>query len=112
LETALAKSHWEPARQRDIEQIINPMNRAQLAELAPQVDWNSFLSAAGYDDIEIVIAAETSAITDTAKMIDSVPLSTWKEYLTFHFISDNARYLPKAFDEANFNFYSKTLRVG
>lgn len=110
LETALAKSHWEPARQRDIKQIINPMNRAQLAELAPQVDWNRFLSTAGYGDIEIVIAAETSAITDTAKMLDSVSLSTWKEYLTFHFISDYARYLPKAFDDANFNFYSKTLR--
>ena len=47
LETALAKVHWEPARQRDIKQIYNPMNRAQLAELAPQFEWPAFLEAAG-----------------------------------------------------------------
>jgi putative endopeptidase len=110
LETALAKVHWEPERQRDIKQIYNPMNRAQLAELAPQVDWSAFLTASGLGTIETVIAGEKSAITETAKMLDSVPLSTWKDYLTFHFISHHARYLPKAFDQANFDFFSKTLR--
>ena len=39
-------------------------------------------------------------------MLDSVPLSTWKEYLAFHFIRTHAAYLPKAFDEANFEMFS------
>ena len=39
-----------------------------------------------------------------------MPLDTWKDWTAFHFISGNAQYLPKGFDEANFNFYSKTLR--
>ena len=110
LETALAKIQWAPERQRDIKQIYNPMNRAQLAELAPQFEWPAYLQAAGLGNIETVIAAEKSAITETGKMLDSVPLSTWKEYSAFHFIRAHATYLPKAFDEANFNFYSKTLR--
>ncbi|MEA3041943.1 MAG: putative endopeptidase, partial [Sphingomonadales bacterium] len=110
LETALAKVHWDPARQRDIKQIYNPMNRAQLAELAPQVDWPMFLEAAGLGSVPTVIAAEKSAITESAKMLDTVPLSTWKDYLAFHFVSSHAFALPKAFDEANFDFYSKTLR--
>jgi putative endopeptidase len=110
LETALAKVQWEPARQRDIKQIYNPMNRAQLAELAPQVDWPMFLEANGLAAIPIVIAAEKSAITETAKMLDSVPLSTWKDYLAFHFVSRHAFALPKAFDQTNFDFFSKTLR--
>src|SRR3712207_3859736 len=106
----LARVHWEPARQRDIKQIYNPMNRAQLAELAPQLEWPVFLEAAGLGSIETVIAAEKSAITETGKMLDSVPLSTWKDYLAFHFVSGHAFALPKAFDQANFDFYSKTLR--
>jgi endothelin-converting enzyme/putative endopeptidase len=110
LETALAKVHWETARRRDIKQIYNPMNRAQLAELAPQIDWPMFLDAAGLGSIPTVIAAEKSAITDTAKMLETVPLSTWKDYLAFHFVSSHAPYLPKAFDLANFEFYAKTLR--
>ncbi|MEA3052449.1 MAG: putative endopeptidase [Sphingomonadales bacterium] len=110
LETALAKIQWAPERQRDIKQIYNPMNRAQLTQLAPQFEWPAYLQAAGLGNIETVIAAEKSAITDTGKMLDSVPLSTWKEYSAFHFIRAHASFLPKAFDEANFNFYSKTLR--
>jgi endothelin-converting enzyme/putative endopeptidase len=110
LETALAKVHWEPARQRDIKQIYNPMDRAQLTELAPQVEWATFLDSAGLGKVETVIALEKSAIAETAKMLDTVPLSTWKEYLAFHFVSSHAPYLPKTFDQANFDFYSKTLR--
>ena len=110
LETALAKVHWEPERQRDIKQIYNPMNRAQLAELAPQFEWPAMLEAAGLSSVGTVIAAEKSAITETGKMLDSVPLSTWKEYLTFHLVRANATALPKAFDQAHFDFYSKTLR--
>ena len=39
-----------------------------------------------------------------------MPLETWKDYLAYHFISDHAAYLSKDFDQANFDFYSKTLR--
>ncbi|TFI59442.1 M13 family peptidase [Sphingomonas parva] len=110
LETALARVHWDPARQRDIKQIYNPMNRAQLTELAPQLEWPAFLEASGLAGVDTVIAAEKSAITETGKLLDTIPLQTWKDYSTFHFISANAPYLPKAFDQANFDFYSKTLR--
>ena len=110
LETAVAKVHWEPARQRDIKQIYNPMNRAQLTELAPQFEWTLFLQELGLGSVDTVIAAEKSAITETGKMLDSVPLSTWKEYLAFHFINSNAAFLPRAFDDASFEMFSKTLR--
>ncbi|MEM8695143.1 MAG: M13 family metallopeptidase [Pseudomonadota bacterium] len=110
LETQLAESHWEPARQRDIQQIYNPMNREQLAELAPQFDWNNWLEGIGLGSVDTVVAAETTAISAAGALIESIQLDTWKEYLTFHFISDYAPYLPAAFDEARFNFFGRTLR--
>ncbi|NNC72502.1 MAG: M13 family metallopeptidase [Sphingomonadaceae bacterium] len=109
LETQMAEAHWEPARQRDLTQILNPMNREQLNELAPQFQWNSWLEGIGLGNVDTVVAAETTAITASGEMLESVPLDTWKEYLTFHFISDNAAYLPAAFDEARFNFFSRVL---
>ena len=102
LETALAKVYWEPARRRDIKQIYNPMNRTQLNALAPQFEWVGFLKDAGLGEIATVVAMETTAITEVGKMLDSVPLSTWKEYVAFHFLRTHAEYLPKAFDEAHF----------
>lgn len=110
LETTLARVHWEPARQRDIQQIYNPMNRAQLTELAPQFQWDLFLREAGLASVETVLALEKSAITESGKLLDTQPLSTWKEYLAFHFLRTHASYLPKAFDEAHFEMFSKTLR--
>src|SRR3954467_534424 len=89
LETALARIQWDPARQRDIKQVYNPMNRAQLAVLAPQFEWPAYLQAAGLGNIDTVIAAEKSAIAETGKMLDSVPLSTWKDYLAFHYLGSH-----------------------
>jgi endothelin-converting enzyme/putative endopeptidase len=110
LETALARVYWEPARQRDIKQIYNPMNRTQLNALAPQFEWGAFLKEARLADVATVVAMETTAIAEVGKMLDSVPLSTWKEYLTFHFLRTHAEYLPKAFDEAHFKMFSAELR--
>jgi putative endopeptidase len=109
LETALAKEHWAPERSRDIKAIYNPMNRAQMEELAPEFDWELMMKTAGLAQIPTVIMAQKSAITATGKLLVSTPLSTWKDWMAFQFVSGHARFLSKAFDDANFNFYSKTL---
>ncbi|MGQ0588685.1 MAG: M13 family metallopeptidase [Sphingosinicella sp.] len=110
LERRMAEAHWAPERRRDIRQIYNPMNREQLNALAPQFDWPTMLQHRGLGNVPTVVAAETTAITALGQMLDTVPIDTWKDWLTFQFLSANAQYLPRAFDEANFNFYSRTLR--
>jgi endothelin-converting enzyme/putative endopeptidase len=67
------------------------------------------LHSVGLDSAKKVDVAETTAVAAAGKRIADVPLSTWKEYLAFRFISDHASYLPKAFDDARFGFYSHTL---
>ena len=109
LETRLATDQWPLAKRRDIEAIYHPMDRTQLTSLAPQLEWNAYLDALGLSKVPTVIAAETTAITAAGQRLDDVPLSTWKEYLAFRFVSDHAIYLPKAFDDARFDFYSHTL---
>ncbi|MFL6801831.1 MAG: M13 family metallopeptidase [Sphingomicrobium sp.] len=109
LETALSKAQWPAADRRDIDKIYNPMNRSQLAKLAPQFAWNTTLQKAGLGTARSVIVTEPSAVAGAGKILASTPLSTWKEWLAFRFVSDHATYLPKAFDDARFNFYSKEL---
>jgi putative endopeptidase len=110
LETAIAKVHWTPEQSRDIDKIYNPMDRAKLNAFAPQFEWDRALAKSGLGDVKTVIVTETSAVQEIGKLVDSVPLATWKDYLAYHFVSDHAAYLPPAFDQANFDFYSKTLR--
>jgi endothelin-converting enzyme/putative endopeptidase len=110
LEHHLAETHWAPERQRDVTQVINPMNRAQLAAFTPQLDWGVFLTGAGLGDQQKVVVGETTAIQAATTMIDQVPLETWKDYLTLHFLDNFAPFLPRAFDQAQFEFRSHTLR--
>lgn len=109
LEKQIATAHWAKEKNRDLKAIYNPMPLEKLAELAPGVDWNLFFKTARLDGQPTYMVAQPSAIADMSKLLDSVPLSTWKDYLAFHFISGNANFLPKAFDQASFQFYNKTL---
>src|SRR5690348_6185161 len=109
LETALSKVQWPAADRRDIDKIYNPMNRAQLAKLAPQFAWNSTLQKSGLGAAKSVIVTEPSAVAGAGKILAATPLSTWKEWLAFRFVSDHASYLPKALDDARFGFYNKEL---
>jgi putative endopeptidase len=109
LETALSKAQWPAADRRDIDKIYNPMTRAQLVKLAPQFNWNASLAEAGLGTAKQIIVTEPSAVAGAGKIFASTPLSTWKEWLAFRFVSDHATVLPKAFDDARFAFYSKEL---
>jgi putative endopeptidase len=109
LETELSKVQWPAADRRDIDKIYNPMTRAQLVKLAPQFDWNATLAKGGLANAKTVIVTEPSAVAGAGKILASTPLSTWKEWLAFRFVSDHAAVLPKAFDDARFAFYSKEL---
>jgi endothelin-converting enzyme/putative endopeptidase len=110
LERRIAEAHWTPERRRDIRQVYNPMNREQLTALAPQFQWTESLGQLGLGDVPTIIAGETTAIAAIGEMLDSVPLDTWKDWMAFQFLSDNAAYLPRAFDQANFDFFQGTLR--
>ena len=39
----------------------------------------------------------------------ATPVSTWRDYLTVHYLRHFAAYLPKRFDDRNFAFYGTVL---
>jgi len=110
LETKIATVHWAPERQRDVQAINNPMDRAALAVAIPAVDWDVALEAAGIGKVQKFLVNEISALRDGSALLDSEPLDVWKKYLAFHLANQYANQLPKAFDVANFAFYSQALR--
>ncbi|HEY0115835.1 MAG TPA: M13 family metallopeptidase, partial [Allosphingosinicella sp.] len=109
LERRIAEAHWTPERSRDVTQSINPMTPAQLTELAPQFNWPLFMRTMRLDSVPTVIVRQTSAIQAEGQLFAEVPIDTWKDWMAFHFIRQSAQFLPRAFDEAHFNFYGRTL---
>jgi len=81
-----------------------------LRAFTPQLQWDRALAKLGLAKVDKVVVAEKSAVQAEGRLFATAPFQTWKDWTAFHFISSNAQYLPKAFDDAKFDFYSKTLR--
>lgn len=109
LETTLAKSQWSPAESRDIAKLNDPQSLAGLEAKAPEFDWALMLKTAGVDSAKTIIMGQNTAVAAAGKIMTATPLATWKDYLAYRFVSDHAQFLPKAFDDTRFGFYSKTL---
>jgi predicted metalloendopeptidase len=109
-ETAVAQVQWPIEKRRDVEATYNPRTKAQLLAYAPGFQWQTFLDAQQLGGREQVVLAELTAMRDLAKLYEHTPVPTLKAFLTFHYLSDNAAYLPKRFDEARFAFYGQTMR--
>jgi putative endopeptidase len=113
LETEIAKLHWTRADRRDAEKTYNPMTVGELESFAPGFPWKLYLATRGVTDppngARKVVVSEKSAFPELAALFAKTPVAVWQEYLTFHYLSDHAVYLPKRFDDARFAFYGKIL---
>jgi len=109
LETALAEVHWTQERTREITEIYNVMSLDEVVELAPEFDFRANLDAFGLGDQNSFMVATPSAIADAGEIFSQTDLDTLKAYLTFHFLSDRASWLGDDFDQASFEFFSRTL---
>jgi putative endopeptidase len=110
LETQIAELHWPIAERRDRTRTYNVMTRAQIKALAPNFPWDAAFDAAGYGAAADADLREVSAIQNLARLYMRTPVSTWRPYLVFHLMRNNAHLLPREIDDANFDFYGKTLQ--
>ncbi len=114
LETEIAKLHWLIAERRDADKTYNPMTFAQLDAYAPGFPWTKFFAAEGLSEKSpagdrIVIVRENTAFPGLAKLFASTPVAVWRDWLTLHYLHNMAGYLSKAIDDADFDFFGKTL---
>ncbi len=117
LETEIAKVSWTRADRRDADKIYNPMPASALKTLAPDFAWDAFLDQPEGaiplkkpDGSErFVIVAEKSAFGPLATIFRNTPVSTWRDYLTVHYLRSFSSYLPRRFDDLVFSFYGTVL---
>ncbi len=109
-ETAIAQAQWPIEKQRDVEATYNPRSRKELLEQAPGFDWTVFFEPGRLGTREKLVVGEITAVQEIAKLVGATDLDTLKAYLTAHYLTDHARYLPVRFDDTVFAFYGQTLR--
>jgi len=109
LETDIAKAHWAVAERRNADKTYNPMTVKELSAFAPGFPWETYFKAEGISADRKVVVRENTAFPPLATLFAKTPIAVWRDYLTLNYLHSMAPYLPKAFDETNFDFYGKVL---
>ncbi|TCV93821.1 endothelin-converting enzyme [Luteibacter rhizovicinus] len=110
LETKIAKAQQSIVESEDIHKANNPWPIGAFATKAPGIDWSAYFKAAGLDTQKTFIVWQPDTVTKLSALVASEPVATWKAYLRFHAISENAGLLPKAYDDLSFDFFGHTLQ--
>jgi endothelin-converting enzyme/putative endopeptidase len=110
IETALAQASLTRVEQRDPHNLFHKMDRKTLQALAPDFDWNNYLTASGIAGVDTFNVTEPKFYQEMERQIQNNSLDDLKTYLRWHVTNANAPYLSSKFVQENFDFYSHTLR--
>jgi putative endopeptidase len=109
LEMQIARAHATREQTDDWANRAAVWTRAELAQRAPGIDWNAFLTGAQLGNQQRFAAYHDQAITRLSALVASQPLQAWRDWLAFHQINSHADTLPTQIDQAHFAYYGTTL---
>ena len=110
IETEMAKASLTRVEKRDPYKLFHKMTPAQLQALTPSFRWADYFETSQAPDTSVINVTEPGYLKELQKLLQAHKLDDWKAYLRWHLVHSKAPFLPAAFDNANFDFYSKYLR--
>ncbi|KRG63130.1 peptidase [Stenotrophomonas humi] len=109
-ETRLAKASLSRIELRDPSKRYNPVSAADADKQTPNFSWTALFDTLQIPAKDKFSLAQPGFFGEVDKMLADVPAATWQAYLRFHTVDNAAPYLSKNFEQANFDFFNKTLR--
>ena len=110
IETALAKASMPRVEMRNPDNVYHPMTVAELKASTPDFDWTSYIDEVHAPHFTTLNVAQPNFLKSMDEVIADQSLPALKSYLRFHTANSMATNLSEPFDEAHFNFFSKTLQ--
>lgn len=110
LETTLAKASRKREDTRDPLENYHKMPVAELQQMTPAFDWNTFFTECGLQDVDTVIVGQPEVLKTLNTMLEKTSMDVWKDYLRYHLVRGLANYLDDNTYKETFNFFSTTLR--
>jgi putative endopeptidase len=110
IETALAKASLTRVQRRDPHNTYHMETMEELAKQAPDIDWPLYFKVQGAPGVAKLNVAQPEFIKAVEAELTTEDVPALRGYLRFHLLTAAAPYLAHSFEQANFDFYSKTLR--
>lgn len=108
LETAIAKTTWPREKKRNSDLTLNQMTRAEFVAAYPGINWDLYFTPQGFKVTNLNVYYP-QPLTDMIDLIQHTDIQTWKDYLTYHTISDHAGVLSEDIYLTSFEFYGQQL---
>ena len=109
IETALAKATLDAAARRDPNTVRHDMTVEGLQRLTPAFNWRRYILASGAPPFDTLNVSEPEFLKEVNRLLTDTPLEDVKRYLTWHLVHGASARLPAAFNDATFDFFSRTL---
>lgn len=109
IETKLADAALDRTARRDPAATDHMMPRPDWQALTPDLDWSKYVTAAGAPSFNQINVSVPSYLEAVNALVASTSLDDVKAYLTWQLVNASAQMLPKAFADADFDFFSRTL---
>jgi putative endopeptidase len=110
VESRLADGHWDRVASRDAVKTYNLMGRDALRQLAPDLDWASWIRGLdGGHALDEVVVGQPGFFESLSRALSEVALDDWKAWLRWNLVRAAAPYLSAEFVNAHFELYGRTL---
>ena len=109
LETALARASMARVDQRKPENTYHITPVSELQSNAPQFRWPELFDALGVGNLASLNVAQPEYIQEANRLLDEMPVETWKAYLRWNILDAAAPQLSSAFVSQDFAFRQTVL---
>ena len=109
-ETKIAKGKMDKVDRRDPAKTYNPKSISEIQDMLPMIDWSTYLSNIGVNDIDSIIVSDLNYFNHLKDILENNQTNDWKIYFKWGILNGAASILTEEMEIANWEFYSKTLR--
>ena len=110
IESALARATLTRVDQRDPYKLFHKMKPGQLRALSPSFRWDAYFNGLDFKRTDVFNVTEPAFFQAFEQGLRAWSLDDIKTYLRWHLVRTASPHLSKAFVDADFDFYNKTLR--
>jgi len=110
IETALATASLTRVQRRDPHNTYHMQTVEELTKLAPSIDWPLYFKVQGAPGVSKLNVSQPEFMKAVEGVLTTEDVAALRGYLRFHVVTAAASTLAHPFEQASFDFFSKTLR--